>query len=441
MAGIVAAVAVALSIPMVSMVAANERTAIIAELQVEALSTASMLASQPYSAWSATVATAPSRADERVVVVDARGILVADSGGNDLDRAFDRPEITRALQGFMSSDVRFSRTLGTELRYVAAPVIKGEHIVAAVRYSLPESAVMQAVQRTVGSLALFVLAVTVAAAILAWLLALTIAAPVRRLAAVAAALPGDLDLRADERRGPREVREMAGAINVTAERLQGLVERTERVAADASHHLRTPLTGIRLRLEAIEDLADDTETAEQAHRALDEVDRLTRRIEQVLSLARTDAGSAPRNPVDASSVVRDRLAAFTLLAQERGVHIEADVADGLHVIAEVGTVPRILDELLGNALQYASAVVRVGLAVHDDRVHLVVEDDGPGVDDVELDAIFQRFARGAGATPGGTGLGLAMVRESARACDGDAVASASSLGGLRIEVMLPAQLR
>ena len=439
MAGIVAAVAVALSIPMVSMVAANERAAIVAELQVEALSTASMLSSQPYAKWTDTVAAAPSRADERVVVVDSRGILVADSGGNELDRAFDRPEITRALQGFMSSDVRFSRTLGTELRYVAAPVIKGEHIVAAVRYSLPESAVLQAVQRTVGSLGLFVFAVTVAAAILAWLLALTIAAPVRRLAAVAAELPSDLNLRADEGRGPLEVREMAGAINATAERLQGLIERTERVAADASHHLRTPLTGLRLRLEAIEDLAADPDTAEQAHRALDEVDRLTRRIEQVLSLARTDARSAPRQVVDASAAVQQRLTAFAPLAHDRGVRIEPHVAEDLRAIAEVGTVPRVLDELVANALQYARAVVRVSLSGDGDHIRLIVEDDGPGVDEVELDTIFERFVRGSSATPGGTGLGLAMVRESARACDGDAVAGASALGGLRIEVTLPAR--
>ena len=437
MALIVASVALALSYPMVTMVAANEESAIIAELQVEALTTASVLASQPYDHWKDTVAAAPSRADERVVVVDLQRRLVADSGGSALDRGFDRPEIVQALAGNMASDVRYSTTMRTDLRYVAAPVVKNERIVAAVRYSLPEYAVLDAMHRTVRSLALFVIAVTAAAALIAWLIALSIAAPVRRLASVAGGLHEDLGLRADEQAGPREVREVAVSLNETATRLRDLVQRTERVAADASHHLRTPLTGIRLRLEAIEDTAEDADTAEQAHRALDEVDRLTRRIEQVLALTRTDAGSLPMQDVDASHLALARVEAFAPIASEGGIDVTTDIPEGLRVRTDIGAVPRVLDELLGNALQYASTRIRVSLQQGERTVTLVVEDDGIGVQQQEETAIFDRFTRGQGAVHGGTGLGLAMVRETALACGGDATAMRSELGGLAVRVTFP----
>lgn len=430
-------VAVTLALPMVSVVAQNEQTALVAELQVEALAAASLLSSQSYDKWTATVDALPSRDGERVVVVSQLMELVADSDHSGLERAFNRPEIRKALLGKMASDVRMSNTLGSELRYVAAPIVKDEQVVAAVRFSLPEDLVRNAVRRTSLVLLGFVFAVALIAAAIAWLLASSISAPVRALAEVAKHLPDDLELRADEKAGPQEVRSVAAALNDTARRLFELVKRTERVAADASHHLRTPLTGIRLRLEAIADTAGDSAVVENAEHALAEVDRLNHQIDQVLALARSDAGSGERKQVDASAAVLSRIESFVPIAVARGVQVEHEVEPDMLVAATPGAVARIIDELLGNAQHYARSRIRVGLQRVEDGVLLSVEDDGRGVSSDELESIFGRFSRGSGAVPGGTGLGLALVRETARACGGDAVASHSDLGGLTVRVLLP----
>ena len=437
-ASIAASVAVALSIPMAVLVARSEQSSIVNELRVETLATASKLASLPIAQWPAVVLTAPSRPDERVVVVDRQLNLVADSSRTALDREFNRPEILAALAGSLASDIRHSNSLGLDLRFVAAPIVQHQQVVAAVRFSLAEESVLNAVNRTVRLLAIFVIAITVVAGVIAWLLAMTIAAPVRALAQVAGRLHGDLSLRAEEARGPKEVREVASALNDTAERLFDLVRRTERVAAEASHHLRTPLTGIRLRLEAIEDMASDAENdevADEARHALDEVDRLTHRIDQVLTLAKADARTAALVEVPASEAVASRVHAFQPLAEEQGVLLEARVEPGLVVLADAGAVPRIVDELIGNALHYARSLVAVQLQQARDHVELIIEDDGAGVPESELLTIFERFRRGSTAVPGGTGLGLAMVRETAIACGGTAHAERSSLGGLSVHVM------
>ena len=437
-ASIAASVAVALSIPMAVLVARSEQSSIVNELRVETLATASTLASLPIAQWPAVVLKAPSRPDERVVVVDRQLNLVADSSRTALDREFNRPEIMSALAGSLASDVRHSNSLGLDLRFVAAPIVQHQRVVAAVRFSLAEESVLNAVNRTVRLLAIFVIAITVVAGVIAWLLAMSIAAPVRALAQIAGRLHGDLSLRAEETRGPKEVREVASALNDTAERLFDLVRRTERVAAEASHHLRTPLTGIRLRLEAIEDMANDAENdevADEARHALDEVDRLTHRIDQVLTLAKADARSAALVAVQASDAVTSRVRAFQPIAEEQGVQLEARVEPDLTVLADAGAVPRIVDELIGNALHYARTLVQVRLDEVRDGVELVIEDDGMGVPESELRTIFERFRRGSTAVPGGTGLGLAMVRETAIACGGTAHAERSLLGGLSVHVM------
>lgn len=283
----------------------------------------------------------------------------------------------------------------------------------------------------------FVIAVVIAAGLIAWLVSATIAGPLRRVADVATDLPDDLDRRADETKGPREVRSVAHALNVTAMRLSGILRRQERVAADASHHLRTPLTGVRLRLEAIEDLATDDEVREQATAATVEVDRLSRRIDQVLALARSDTGAGVASIIDATEVVRNRVSAAQTEAQARCVELRVAISEGVRVLLGPGVLDRIVDELLGNAFLYARETIIVDLSQGSSRVHLRIGDDGPGVPTAEQSEVFERFRRGSTSVPGGSGLGLALVRESARAAGGEAEAEVGSLGGFCVHVTLP----
>ena len=437
MAVLVAVVAAALAVPMAVVVSNDQRAAFISNLEVDTLTAAATMSAQPDVDWQDTAEATAARTGARVVVVGLDRGLLADSDNSSLDRLFDRPEINDALAGSLTSDVRTSLTLGEDLRYVAAPVIQNLEVVAAVRLSLPESIVTEEVQETQRWLIVFVLTVVVAAALVAWLLARSISSPLREVARVAEDLPDDLALRANEDDGPHEVRAVAVALNSTAERLSGILQRQQRVAADASHHLRTPLTGVRLRLEAIEDISDQEQVKTEAQAATAEVDRLTRRIEQVLALARSDAGAAPIAAQDASAIVRDRIDAASAMFSEAGIELTSSLETDVHVAAPTGVIARVIDELLGNALQYARTRVHVDLHAVDSGGVLSVSDDGPGLPPDERDAVFQRFARGSASVPGGSGLGLALVRESVVALGGSARAQESRWGGLTVMVRFP----
>lgn len=435
---LVAVVAAALAVPLAIVVANDQRAAFISNLEVDTLAAASVMSSEPVFDWQTTAQETADRTGARVVVVDGSKNLIADSDNSSLDRLFDRPEINQALAGSLASDVRYSSTMGGDLRFVAAPIVQNYQATAAVRLSLPEESVNQQVRQTGQWLIVFVVSVVLTAALVAWLLARSIASPLRRMASVAAELPEDLDLRADESTGPAEVRAVAKALNSTASRLSGILQRTQRVAADASHHLRTPLTGLRLRLEAIEDISADSRVQTEARAATTEVDRLTHRIDQVLALSRSDAGMAPFESQNASQVITDRVTAATPMFDEKGVALTADVDDGVFVAAPSGVVARVVDELLGNALQYAKERVHVTLTRSAREGTLSVADDGPGVPRAERDAVFQRFTRGSTSVPGGSGLGLALVRESVAALGGSARAGESRWGGLDVTVRMPA---
>jgi signal transduction histidine kinase len=432
-----AVISLALAIPL-GVVISNDRIASFVDgLEIETLGTASLMSSEPYIDWQATADAAAERTGARVVVVDSELNLVADSDDSGLDRSFDRPEVAAALSGDLTSDVRFSETLNTDLRYVAAPIVQNFQVVAAVRLSLSETDAYADVRTAVMWLIVFVASVVIGAAFLAVLLAQTLAAPVLALTEVVKKLPTDLTARANEKAGPKEIRNAATALNQTAARLDGIVERTQRVAADASHHLRTPLTGVRLRLEAISDLAQDEAVHDDAEAAIAEVDRLAHRIDQILTLTRADSGTTTLQMENLGAIVTERCLAAGVIAEEKGIEIVTTVQDcSVHVPA--GTCGRIIDELLGNAMAYAQHEIRVSVVTDGQWAVMSVSDDGPGLaDPTDVDKLFGRFYRSKNAIAGGSGLGLALVRESARLAGGDAKAQMLAQGGLSISVNLP----
>ena len=220
----------------------------------------------------------------RVIVVDARGRLVADSAGTGLSLTSyrNRPEIAAALAGRSEQGTRHSDTLGSDLLYTAVPVLGG----GAVRVTQSVDAVGARVRRNVLvviGVGLVALALGLA---LAWVVAGSLARPLRALARTARRVEdGELDARADIT-GASEQREVAIAFNDMTERLEESIQAQREFVGNASHQLRTPLTGLRLRLEAAEIKADDPAVEHELRLAEAEVERLTNLLNSLLTLAR-----------------------------------------------------------------------------------------------------------------------------------------------------------
>jgi two-component system, OmpR family, sensor histidine kinase PrrB len=276
----------------------------------------------------------------------------------------------------------------------------------------------------------------------AWFFSSLAVRPLARLQAGAARVTGAEDLSTplpDE--GPDEVRSLAGALNGMLRRLQASTAATRRFAADAGHELRTPLTSLRANLDALARNPDlpEAERAALLRESSAEQDRIVHLLEGLQALARGEAAEAlPREDVELGDLVdaavygaRRRHPGVAYALREQGgegtVH---GWANGLRLV---------VDNLLENAALHGGGRVDVDLGREDGRWLLRVADDGPGIPEGERERLLEPFARGRAATAEGTGLGLAIVAQQVGLHGGELRLAGSDLGGLAVEVRLPAR--
>jgi signal transduction histidine kinase len=369
----------------------------------------------------------------RVIVTGANGRLRTDSAGDErlgADYA-NRPEIAAALRGNTFQERRASETLGQEILATAVPVRVRGQVVGAVRVTQGVQAVGRATRRATLGLIAIGLVVLVLGLAAGALIARQVAGPVDRLdRAVRRVAEGDLSARA-KIEGSAEQQRLARTFNDMTGRLERLVSSQREFIADASHQLRTPLSGLRLRLEEARASTADREAHEEIDAGLREVDRLSAIVSELLLLSQAGEVDAPPEQVDLEDAARRAAGRW-------------DVADGGRVVAggapgdgycPLADLDRTLDALVENALHYGNGEVEVRSAPGA----LEVLDRGPGLAPDELAAVFERFHRGhAGrAGPSGTGLGLAIARELARRWGGEVTLANRDGGGARALVTVP----
>ena len=197
-----------------------------------------------------------------------------------------RPEIRAALAGRRDQRERTSQTLGQALLATTVPILGDGRPVGAVRITQSVDAVDRAVRRSWLGLALIGLVVLGVGLLAGSLIAGQITRPLRRLDAAARRVAeGDLTARV-EIEGSSEQRSLGHTFNLMTERLQRLVDAQRLFVADASHQLRTPLTGLRLRMESVQGSRLDAQAQEDVRAALEEFDRLAEMIAELLELSR-----------------------------------------------------------------------------------------------------------------------------------------------------------
>ena len=275
----------------------------------------------------------------RVVIVDANGLSLLDTNppfpGR---RSFaSRPEFASALQGHIATGERYSKTLRTNLIYVAVPVASGGVIRGAVRITYPTATLDARIQRYWLLLGATGGVVLLLATVVGVQFARTLTRPLSQLERTAAAVgAGDLQARASTTAGPPEVRTLASQFNQTVSRLDGLLRSQREFVADASHQLRTPLAALRLRLENLErDVNNEGKPSLEG--ALAEVNRLGHLVEALLTLARADASGPNPEPTDLHALVAARLDAWSEELTAHGVALETDVPEGIAVLATPGS--------------------------------------------------------------------------------------------------------
>ncbi|MGI4847612.1 MAG: ATP-binding protein [Janthinobacterium lividum] len=264
----------------------------------------------------------------------------------------------------------------------------------------------------------------------AWYGARMLARPIQRLAMGAARLGDDLNSAPIEETGPAETRQAAQVFNRMQDRIRSQVEERSRFLAAVSHDLRTPLTRIKLRVERL--------PADGARDKLrEDVREMAVMLDATLDYLRGEASSEASQLLDVQALV-ETLAENAM--EEGGQVSVAGSAPAL--VTKPMALRRCLVNLVENALRYGS-VARIVLIDTTDSLLIEIGDDGPGIPEESMLAVFEPFVRleaSRNKATGGVGLGLAIALEAAKQCGGTLKLRNASAGGLVAAVRLPRQL-
>jgi two-component system OmpR family sensor kinase len=223
-----------------------------------------------------------------------------------------------------------------------------------------------------------------------------------------------------------EIGRLVDTLNAMLERLERGFEAQRRFTADASHELRSPLSRLRTEMEvALRRPRDTPDYVETLRSCLEEVQRLTMLVDELLALARLDAGGerGPIEQVALDNVIREVAQRYEQQARERAVRILANA--NTSIVAQIGRGPvsLVVANLIDNAVKFSPAggAVTVSLSESGGEAVVAITDDGPGIQQDELPRVFERFYRGRNARTAaapGVGLGLALTQAIVRAHGG-----------------------
>jgi heavy metal sensor kinase len=244
-----------------------------------------------------------------------------------------------------------------------------------------------------------------------------------------------------------EIGRLASVFNDTLARLDSSFEQLRRFTSDASHELRTPLTSIRSVGEvALQGSMDRKSCQEAIGSMLEETERLTHLVDNLLTLARGDAGKTELTPhsIDLSILVGEVVEEMRILSEEKNQMLSSDFESSVNVTADAATLRRAVSNVLHNAIMHTQK--RGHIDVHtartkDGKASIDIIDDGPGIPEPERLRVFERFYRvdrARSRKEGGVGLGLAIARWAVEANRGTIAFLDKEGPGTHCRITLPA---
>lgn len=369
-----------------------------------------------------------------IQIVDAGQVILSSAN---ID---GEPPIVSADTG---SEVRF-RTIGTnpvddtDFR-VASATVEGPDGPIGVIVGQSLEPVSDGVEALVRSLLLGLPLLIGLVAVVTWAVVGRALRPVERMRREVEAIEAsNLDQRIAPTGSHDEVARLAMTMNAMLDRLSDAARKQRRFVTDASHELRSPLTGMRAQLEVALAHPDVTDWPTTSNDVLADTMRLQRLADDLLAAARSDDPDGTFSPrlTDLDDIVLREVRRVRLRGS---VEVDATKVEAVQSAVDPDGLTRIVRNLLDNAERHARSRIDVMLTTDDRSVRMQVKDDGPGIPSAQRDAVFERFARldqARDRDAGGSGLGLAIARQIATQHGGTLIVLDSASGAL-LELTLP----
>ena len=417
----------------------------------------------PLSAGNAEAVDALCRQAGRVLVLNLRGVVLADPYGEWLGARLEHPEVRSVLDYLRVSDANFHtlsvqhapegafslftpRPSGRTLMAVSA-IIHGSSRIGAVVVVSSADDLLESIDQIQNNLARIFVAVAVVVMALGYWVSGFIARPINALGRVMThAARGDFSVRARVR-GRDEVAQLATTFNNMAEKLANLDRARSAFIASASHELKTPLSGIKLMAEnmLLDPAMPEALRSEFLSDINAETDRLTALISDLLTLVQIDSRGMQLNAsdFDLADSAESTLRRLTPQAASRGIDLTLEKLADATVHADLMKIEQVIYNLTDNAIKYTpdGGSVSLEVSVSDIGAYVRVRDTGIGIPPADQPHVFDRFFRvdkARSRSSGGTGLGLAIVKDIVTLHGGDITVESTEGQGTVFTLYLPA---
>lgn len=385
----------------------------------------------------------------RGVVVDPAYTVLFDTNkeADLVGKVFMRDIVTTAFAGNQAYTVTLTEN-DTHMMSVAVPVKKGDTVMGAVY--LIES--VSNLDKTIGyikmNLFLFSALISILVGLLSLGMSFIVTSPVDQVIAVAKEISkGNFAARIPVR-GRNEMAEMATTLNFMCSELENLEEKRKKFVSDVSHELKTPLATIKLICDSVVSAPnpDMAMIQEFLGDLSEEVDRLTRIVERLLTLTKLDSRQEEPNltPVDFVVMLNAISRKLTPNAEAKNIVLYTDFAvEQLEpILLDYDKIWEAIYNITDNAIKYSPEGGFVKMSLSRDAQNMIVrvEDNGPGIPESEKEHIFERFYRlddSRARDTGGTGLGLAIAKEAVTLHGGEITVSSEGEVGSIFTITLP----
>lgn len=385
--------------------------------------------------------------DIRGVVTDNSYKVLYDNNreANMTGKVFMRNVLKRALDG-EQADSTFEADNGKTLT-VAVPVEMGGEIIGGVYLAQNLSSITDTMSAIKTSLILFSILLLFVIGIISLGMSYIVTQPMIEFTEVARAISrGDFSRRAKVK-GSFEISQMGQALNYMCDELNALDEKRKNFVSDVSHELKTPMAGIKLLCDSLVKAENpDMDTIREFLNDMsEEIDRLTRLINRLLTLSRLDSGKDLNlSKVDITSLCEGVMHGLEKIAEENAIELIFEGSEETKVIvtADYDKIYESVYNVVVNAIKYTPEGGHVTASVTLENKYCVIRviDDGPGIPDSEKTKVFDRFYRlddSRARDTGGTGLGLAITKEAVMLHGGTIEVLDAESGGSIFKIEIP----
>ncbi|MCR4693135.1 MAG: cell wall metabolism sensor histidine kinase WalK [Firmicutes bacterium] len=390
------------------------------------------------------------RSNMRCIITgrDLRAVFDSNNDSDIVGKVVVREAINKCMAAGEETYVKLKGVNEINMLSVAVPLMSGSKTIGAVYLAESIAGADAAVGDIKRNLIIFAVITSILIAMLSLALSFMTTAPIDNFIAVSKEISkGNFNVKAKEK-GTSELVEMAKALNYMSQELEDFEQNRKKFVSDVSHELKTPLATIKLICDSI--VTTDNPEPHMVQDFLgdlsDEVDRLTRLVERLLTLTKMDASqkTATVTPVDFVVMLKAIVRKLTPNSHAKNIMLYDDFEDITlePIMLDYDKIWEAVYNVTDNAIKYTpeGGFVRMGLGIKNQMVIVTIEDNGPGIPDSEKERIFDRFYRlddSRARDTGGTGLGLAIAKEAVVLHGGEISVKDGKNGGSIFTISIP----